>query len=69
MVVFLRNIVGGRHGFLNFFKGGLLKNNLGIPCLNGELNFDRLVQALLTQRTTPSLGCKLFPVQILFGPN
>ena len=37
--------------------------------LNGELNNDRMVQALLSQRNTPDLECKLSPAQILLGRN
>ena len=36
---------------------------------NGELNKDRMVQALLTQRNTPDPGCKLSPAHILLGRN
>ena len=36
---------------------------------NGELNNDRMIQALLRQRTTPESGCKLSPAQILLGRN
>ena len=35
----------------------------------GELNNDRMVQALLSQRNTPDPGCKLSPAQILLGRN
>ena len=35
--------------------------------LNGELQDDKMVHALLTQRNTPDLECKLFPAQILLG--
>lgn len=34
---------------------------------NGDLNNDRMVRALLTQRNTPDPGCKLSPAEILFG--
>ena len=44
----------------------LLIENVG---LNGELNNDRIVQALLSQRNTPDLVCKLSPAQILLGRN
>ena len=44
----------------------LLMENVGS---NGELNNDRMVQALFTQRNTPDPGCKLYPAQILFGQN
>ena len=37
--------------------------------LNGELNNDRMVQALLSQRNTPDPVCKLSPAQILLGRN
>ena len=43
---------------------GLLMDNVG-P--SGELNTDRMVRALLTQRNTPDAGCKLSPAQILLG--
>ena len=43
--------------------------SLGNPGLNGELNNDRMVQALLSQRNTPDPGCKLSPAQILLGRN
>ena len=42
----------------------LLMENIG-P--SGELNTDRVVQALLTYRNTPEPGCKLSPAQILLG--
>ena len=44
----------------------LLMENIGS---NGELNNDRMIQALLTQRNTPDPGCKLSPAQILLGRN
>ena len=44
----------------------LLIENVG---LNGELNNDRMVQALLSQRNTPDPVCKLSPAQILLGQN
>ena len=44
----------------------LLMDNVG---LNGELNNDRMVKALLSQRNTPDPGCKLSPAQILLGRN
>ena len=44
----------------------LLMENVGS---NGELNNDKMVQALLTQRNTPDPGCKLSPAQILLGRN
>ena len=37
--------------------------------LNGELNNDRMVQALLSQRNTPDPVCKLSPAQILLGQS
>ena len=37
--------------------------------LKGELNNDRMVQALLSQRNTPDPVCKLSPAQILLGRN
>ena len=37
--------------------------------LNGELNNDRMVQALLKQRNTPDPRCKLSPAQTLLGRN
>ena len=36
---------------------------------NGELEKDKMVQALLTQRNTPDPGCKLSPGQILLEGN
>ena len=42
----------------------LLMNNVGA---NGELNTDRMLRALLTQRNTPDQDCRLSPAQILFG--
>ena len=42
----------------------LLMNNVG-P--NGDLNSDKMVRALLTQRNTPDLGCRLSSAQVLFG--
>ena len=44
----------------------LLMENVG-P--NGNLNNDKMVRALLTQRNTPDPGCKLSPAQILLGHN
>ena len=44
----------------------LLMENVG---QNGELENDKMVQALLTQRNTPDPGCKLSPAQILLGRN
>ena len=43
-----------------------LMENIG---LNSELNNDKMVQALLKQRNTPDLGCKLSSAQILLGRN
>ena len=37
--------------------------------LKGELNNDRMVQALLSQRNTPDPVCKLSPAQILLGQS
>ena len=34
---------------------------------NGELDDDKMVRALLTQRNTPDPGCRMSPAQILFG--
>ena len=34
---------------------------------HGELQNDKVVQALLNQRNTPEPGCKLSPAQILLG--
>ena len=42
----------------------LLMENIG-P--SGDLNTDKMVRALLTQRNTPDPTCKLSPAQILFG--
>ena len=42
----------------------LLMNNVG-P--NGDLNSDKVVRTLLTQRNTPDLGCRLSSAQVLFG--
>ena len=42
----------------------LLMDNVG-P--NGDLDNDRMVRSLLTQRNTPDSGCKISPAQILFG--
>ena len=33
---------------------------------NGDLNNDKVTQALLLQRNTPDPGCKLSPAQVLF---
>ena len=44
----------------------LLKENIGS---NGELNKDRKIQDLLTQRNTPDQGYKLSPAQIRLGRN
>ena len=33
-------------------------------CPNGELENDKIVQALFTQRNTPDPGCKIHPEQI-----
>ena len=43
-----------------------LMEKVGPSC---ELNNDKMVQALLTQRNTPGPGCKLSPAQILLGRN
>ena len=42
----------------------LLMENVG-P--DGNLENDKMVRALLTQRNTPDPGCKLSPAQILLG--
>jgi hypothetical protein len=42
----------------------LLEDNVG---LNGELNTDKVVCALLQYRNTPDRDCQLSPAQILFG--
>ena len=39
----------------------LLMENFGS---NGELQNEKMVQALLTQRNIPNFGCKLLPAQI-----
>ena len=44
----------------------LLMENVG-P--NGDLENDKMVRALLTQRNTPDPGCRLSPAQILLGRN
>ena len=41
----------------------LLMDNVG-P--SGELDNDKFVRALLTQRNTPDAGCKLSPADVLF---
>jgi len=42
----------------------LLMNNISV---NGTLDTDEMVRALLTLRNTPATGCKLSPAEILFG--
>ena len=42
----------------------LLEENVGI---NGNLNTDKVVCALLQQRNTPDKDCQLSPAQIIFG--
>ena len=42
----------------------LLEDNVG---LNGDLNTDKVVCALLQYRNTPDRDCQLSPAQILFG--
>ena len=42
----------------------LLMDNTGI---NGNLDNDKIMRALLMQRNTPEPGCKLSPAEILFG--
>ena len=34
---------------------------------NGDLDNDKMMRALLTQRNTPDPGCRMSPAQILFG--
>ena len=42
----------------------LLEDNVGI---DGTLNNDNIVRALLQQRNTPDCICKLSPAEVLFG--
>ena len=46
------------------FTKRLLQGNVG---LNGSLNTDKIVRALLQQRNTPDRDCQLSPAQIIFG--
>ena len=54
----------GRVEFAVKSKKGLLMDNVSS---NGELDNDKMVRALLTQRDTPDPGRRMSPAQILFG--
>ena len=51
----------GRSELAIKFIKRLIMENVGS---NGELNNDRMVQTLLTQKNMPNQGCKLSPAQI-----